>query len=147
VLQPAARVHREEVAAHRRMVRALLDQLDLHLAGIRQCDRQVDVVIALAAIAERRQRQALGIEPWTDAAHLDPMPHRSLDVGDDIAHLAQRSEQPAHGVSSILCGAILRLMRLPFKGATSDLVHVRKLRSNYAVREIRAKVWLKGLPG
>jgi hypothetical protein len=45
------------------MIGSLLDQFDLHLARVGQRDGQVDVIVAFAAIAERRQRQAIGIEP------------------------------------------------------------------------------------
>jgi hypothetical protein len=84
------------------MVRALLDQLDLHVARIGKPDRQVDVVVALSAVAERGEWQAFGIEPRADTANLDPVLHRCLDIGNDVAHLAQRSEKATHGGSSYL---------------------------------------------
>ncbi len=48
MLQASVRVGREEVAIHAGMVGALLDEFDLHVAGIGQTDRDMDVVVAPA---------------------------------------------------------------------------------------------------
>src|SRR5436189_266868 len=42
------------------------------------------------------------IEPRADAAHLDPVAHRLLDVADDDPDLAHRPEQSTHRLSSLL---------------------------------------------
>src|ERR1700730_2384508 len=89
----------EKVAVEARAVAALLDQFQLHVAGIRQCDRHLEV-IPPPAVAEFIHRQLLGVEPRADAAHLDPMTHRLVDVADDDPDLAHRPEQAAHGGSS-----------------------------------------------
>jgi hypothetical protein len=87
----------EEVAVHARGFAALLDQLDLHVAGIGQRDGDVNVVVALAQIGEGRHRQPVRVEPGPDAAHFGPVLHRCLDVAHHDANLAHISEQPAHG--------------------------------------------------
>src|SRR6266851_650120 len=93
----------EKVAVEARAVAALLDQLQLHVARIGQGHRHPDVV-GPALVAELGQRQLLGVEPRTDAADLDPMAHRLLDVADRDPDLAHRSEQAAHDGSSLDLG-------------------------------------------
>src|SRR3954464_13500338 len=88
---PAAR----EVAVKAGAVAALLDQFELHVAGIRQRDRHIDIVDP-SLVAEFAERQPLGIEPGTDAANLHPMPHCRLDIADDDPDLPHRPEQSAH---------------------------------------------------
>src|SRR5436305_14453118 len=90
---------REKIAVEAGAVAALLDELQLHVAGIRERDRHLDIVDP-SLVAEVAQRQLLGIEPRADAAHLDPMMHCLLDVADDDPDLAHRPEQSAHRLSS-----------------------------------------------
>jgi hypothetical protein len=91
----------EKIAVEARAVAALLDQLELHIAGIGQRHRHPDVVDP-SLVAELGQWQLLGIKPRADTAHLDPMAHRLFDVADDDPDLAHRPEQAAHrGSSSI----------------------------------------------
>ena len=97
VLQPLV-AGGQEVAPHAGGVAPLLDQLDLHVPGIGERDREVNAVVARAAVAEGGQRQPVDVEPRPDPADLDPVAHRRLDVAHHVPHLAQRSEQPAHGV-------------------------------------------------
>src|SRR6516164_10969315 len=85
----------EEIAVEARHIIALLDQLELHIARIGKCDRHPEIV-GLASIAEFIQWQLLGIEPRADAAYLNPVAHRLLDVAHDDTDLSHRSEQPAH---------------------------------------------------
>src|SRR5256885_2798949 len=92
---------REKIAVEAGAVAALLDELQLHVAGIRERDRHLDVVDP-SLVAELAQRQLLGIEPRADAAHLDPVAHRLLDVADDDPDLAHRPEQSTHRLSSLL---------------------------------------------
>src|SRR5436305_2723273 len=92
---------REKIAVEAGAVAALLDELQLHLAGIGERDRHLDIVDP-AFVAELAQRQLLGIEPRADAAHLDPVAHRLLDVADDDPDLAHRPEQSTHRLSSLL---------------------------------------------
>src|SRR6516162_6512550 len=53
-------------------------------------------IVGPASIAEFIQWQLLGIEPRADAAYLNPVTHRLLDVAHDDPDLPHRSEQPAH---------------------------------------------------
>src|SRR5207302_1530340 len=92
----------EEIAIEARAVAALLDQFELHVAGIGEGHRHPDVVNP-ALVAELGQWQLLGVKPRADAAHLDPMMHRLLDVADDDPDLAHRSEQAAHRGFSSIC--------------------------------------------
>src|SRR5438270_2105137 len=91
----------EKISVEARAVAALLNELQLHVAGIGERDRHLDVVDS-SLVPELAQRQLLGIEPRADAAHLDPVAHRLLDVADDDPDLAHRSEQSAHRLSSLL---------------------------------------------
>ena len=93
----------EEVAIHAGSAATLLDQLELHVPRVRQGDGDVDVVIAPTSIGETGDRQAVGVEPGSDAAHLHPVAHRGFDVAHDDAHLTHVSEQTAHLQSSPLC--------------------------------------------
>src|SRR6266571_8993289 len=85
----------EEIAVEAWGFAALLDQFELHIARIGERDRDLDVV-GPAAIAELVHRQLLGVEPRADAAHLDPMAHRLVDVAHDDPDLAHRPEQATH---------------------------------------------------
>src|SRR5205823_9462595 len=85
----------EKIAVEARAVAALLDQLQLHVAGIRECDRHLEIVPP-PAVPEFIHRQLLGVEPRADAADLDPVAHRLVDVADDDPDLPHRPEQPAH---------------------------------------------------
>src|ERR1700756_5123056 len=91
---------RKELAIHRWLIVALLDQLELHVPGIGQRNRQMNIVVALLLIPEPVERQFLGDVPRADAAHLDPVAHRLIDVAHDKAHLPQWAEQSAHNTSS-----------------------------------------------
>src|SRR3954452_2197626 len=89
---------REKIAVHRRRLVPLLNQLELHIAGIGQCNREVNVIVALLLVPEGIERQFLGDIPGTDAADLDPMANCLVDVAHDKAHLTQRPEQAALGL-------------------------------------------------
>ena len=95
VLEPLA-PRSQEVAVHARRLAALLDQLDLHVARVRERDRHVKVVVADAAIAEGCQRQSVDVEPRSNTADIDPMAHRRVDIAHHITHLTQRPEQSTH---------------------------------------------------
>jgi hypothetical protein len=91
----------EKIPVHARRIVALLDQFELHVAGIGQRDRQMDVVVALLLVPEAVQRQSLGDIPRADPADLDPVTHRLINVPHHKAHLPQRTEQSAHRSSSL----------------------------------------------
>ena len=82
----------EKITVHAWRVAALLDQFDLHIARIRQRDRHVNVVVALAHIGERGHRQPVRIEPRPDPADLRPVLHRRFDIAHhhaDLAHIPE----------------------------------------------------------
>src|SRR3954453_16204304 len=85
----------EEFPVQRRRVVALLDQLDLEVAGIGQRDAHLDGGV-LAAMAKPVGRDAVHVVPGTDAHYLDPVLHRGVDVPDHITVLAYRAEDAAH---------------------------------------------------
>src|SRR6266851_1957476 len=85
----------EEIAVEAWGFAALLDQFELHIARIGEGGRDLDVVAA-ALVAELVHRQLLGIKPRADAADLDPMAHRLVDVAHDDPDLTHRPEQAAH---------------------------------------------------
>jgi phosphoribosylamine---glycine ligase len=87
----------DEIPIQARRPAALLDQFELDVARIGERDRQMRDVVGLALIAVRGQRQLVGIEPRADAAHLNPVLHRLVDVLDDDADLPHVAENPAHG--------------------------------------------------
>src|SRR5262249_61516757 len=62
----------EEVAVHTRRTTALLDELELHVSRVGQCDRDVYIVVAPTAIREAGDEEAIGVEPGPDAADLYP---------------------------------------------------------------------------
>src|SRR5580698_3579054 len=86
----------EKVPIKARRVAALLDQLELDVARIGERDRQMRDVVALASVAVAGERQAIGIKPRPDAAHLDPVPHRLVDIAHDDADLPHLAKNPAH---------------------------------------------------
>src|SRR5437762_2570430 len=75
----------EEIAIHARRFAALLDQLELHIPRVRQGDGDVRVVVAPAGVGKAGHRQAIGIEPGSDAADLHPMAHRGFDIAHNNA--------------------------------------------------------------
>src|SRR4029077_12005740 len=89
---PALVAGREKLAIHARHLVALLDQLELHVAGIGERDGQVNVIVALTFVPEAVERQFLGEVPGADAADFDPVAHRLVDVVYDKAHLPQRTK-------------------------------------------------------
>src|SRR5438105_4207268 len=105
---------REKFPIHARRIVALLDQLELHVAGIGQRYRQMDVVMALLLIPEAVQRQFFGDVPWADPADLDPMAHRLVDIAHHEPHLPQRPEQSAHRRSF--------LAQMPYLGGSTGLI-------------------------
>ena len=78
----------EEVSIHAWRIAALLDQFQLHVARVRQGNRDMNAVVSLASIAELRDGKLVGIEPWTDTADFDPMLHGALDVAHDDPDLS-----------------------------------------------------------
>src|SRR6185369_10719471 len=86
----------EEVAVHAGRLATLLDELELNVARVGERDRHMDVVVARAAIAEFGDGKLVGVEPRADAAHVDPVLHRRLDVAHDDSDLTHLAEQTTH---------------------------------------------------
>src|SRR5215475_10377192 len=68
----------QEIAIHAGGIAALLDELELDIAGVRQRYGDVDVVVAPAGVGEASDGQTVGVEPRSDAANLHPVPQRWL---------------------------------------------------------------------
>jgi len=86
----------EEVAIHAGSVAALLDQLELDVPGVGQGDGDMHIIVTVPGVREGGDGQAVRVEPGSDAADLNPVAHRGLDVAHDDAHLTHVSEQTAH---------------------------------------------------
>jgi hypothetical protein len=115
VLQPLM-TGREKIAVHARGVVTLLDQLELHVTGIGQCDRQMDIVIAPVFVPEPVERQFLGDIPRADPADLYPVAHCLVDVAHHNAHLPQRAKKAAHALPLVSMASdrvSVALCRLP----------------------------------
>src|SRR3990172_2205844 len=97
VLQPLV-PGRQEVTVHAGGIAALLDQLDLHVTRIGERDREVNAVVACPAVGESGQQQSVDVEPGPDAADLDPVAHRRVDIAHHVTDLAQGPEQTTHGL-------------------------------------------------
>ena len=87
----------QEVPVDRRRVVALLDQLELHVPVVPQCDGHLEIG-RFSLVGEGLQRHPLAVEPGADAHHLGPVTHRGLDVPDDVGGLNDLSEDVTHGV-------------------------------------------------
>ena len=88
----------QKIEIHGRRVIALLDQLDLEIAGIGERDRKLDGRF-LAAIAEPVGLHPLDVEKRPDFQRLRPEAERGLDVAHDIAVLTDIAEKQTHGNS------------------------------------------------
>src|SRR5262249_44990382 len=90
----------KEVAVHAGRLTALLDELELHVPGVGQSDRDVHLIIAPTAVREAGDREAIGVKPGPDAADLHPVAHCGFDVAHDDTHLTHVTEKTAHLCSS-----------------------------------------------
>ena len=80
----------EEVLVHRGGVVALLDQFELHVAGVGQCHAHLHVGVH-AAVTEVVGLDAVDVEPRADAV-ADPVVHRGVDVAHDVPDLGDVSK-------------------------------------------------------
>jgi nitroreductase len=103
VLQAAVGVGGEIVAIDRGFVAVLLDDFDLLITGVRKRGRYVRTD-RLTVVFSFRTDVLLDEERANPTG--DPMSHRLLDVGDDVALLDDRSKECAHG--SILTQLVAR---------------------------------------
>ena len=87
---------REKVTVHGWRRTPLLNELELHVARIGERDRDVNVVVAGAAIAEFGDGKLVSVEPRPDAANLDPVLHGGFDVAHDDPYLPKLAEKTAH---------------------------------------------------
>src|SRR6266849_5329696 len=85
----------EEVAIHRGRLVTLLDQFNLQGARIGERNRDVHRR-GRTLIPEVLNRGVLDVEPWSDAQHLDPVPHGRRDVTYDIAILGNGPDDTDH---------------------------------------------------
>jgi hypothetical protein len=78
----------------------LLDQLDLQIAGIGECDAHLDMRV-FSAVTEIVGLDPVDVVPGPDTHHVDPVIHGGADVADHIAVLGDRTENATHaGITS-----------------------------------------------
>src|SRR5712691_12055046 len=109
----------EEVAIHRGRLVTLLDQFNLQGARIGERNRDVHRR-GRTLIPEVLNRGVLDVEPWSDAQHLDPVPHGRRDVTYDIAILGNGPEDTTHGLI-LLCSCIMLSGPFSYAGGISGV--------------------------
>jgi hypothetical protein len=77
---------------------ALLDQLDLEVAGVRDGRAHREIGMP-AAMPEVVGPDPLDVEPGSDAEHVDPVMHGGVDVAHHIPVLGYGSKDAAHLIS------------------------------------------------
>jgi hypothetical protein len=69
-----------------------LYQFDLNLAGLRWSDREFRLFKRFPIVSELERRHLFPIEPRPDTEISDPVPHRFLNVTNDVADLPHAVE-------------------------------------------------------
>src|SRR5882672_5123409 len=92
----------EELLVHRGRIVALLDQLDLEIAGIGERHAHLHGGV-LAAVAEVISFHLVDIVPGSDAHHVDPVIHGGADIPHDISVLADCTKNTTHDDLPCVC--------------------------------------------
>ncbi|HEX6310145.1 MAG TPA: hypothetical protein VF152_00795, partial [Acidimicrobiia bacterium] len=94
----------EELSVCARLRIVLLDDLDLHVPGVPERDREVRAGRRLAAVPEVRRDDVAQDEERTDPEDLRPFGQRRVQVVYHERDLANLSVQPAHCAPIVLFG-------------------------------------------